>query len=91
MEHININININKGTPTDTDTDTNKIVNKQSILDKKKEIRDNKKELRILENDLKKSLSEFQYNCNHNYIRECITTGPYQEYANICSKCDKFY
>ena len=87
MEHINININ--KGTPTDTDT--NKIVNKQSILDKKKEIRDNKKELRILENDLKKLLSEFQSNCNHNYIRECITTGPYQEYANICSKCDKFY
>ena len=58
-----------------------------TIESKKQEILLMKKKLKILNNELKENIDKYKYGCNHIYKRECITTGPYPEYANICELC----
>ena len=61
------------------------------------EYQNNKKEIILLESKLKtlKSnnkiiLSKLQKICDHEYVRECTTSGCYAEYHYICKKCDKW-
>ena len=62
---------------------------KQVIIDKKETIWEQEKLLRKMKQELKNEVELLQSLCNHNYIRECATSGCYAEYHYICKNCQK--
>ena len=32
--------------------------------------------------------NEISLHCDHNFLEEVITSGPYREYGYVCNKCD---
>ena len=62
----------------------------ESVKLKRNEIYKIKLNLKEEENNLKKLINDMQNNCNHNYVRECTTSGCYAEYNYICKFCDKW-
>jgi hypothetical protein len=31
---------------------------------------------------------ELYVHCDHNFLKEVLTSGPYREYEYVCNKCD---
>lgn len=56
-----------------------------SYKDMLKEIKDKEKTLIKL---IKDSTNELYSVCNHQFVRECTTSGCYAEYHNVCQKCN---
>lgn len=59
------------------------------IQNQKHKIFNLKKILKKEENTLKNNIMQLQNICNHDYIRECTTSGCYAEYHYICKLCNK--
>ena len=71
------------------DSQTSEFFELKDIVKKKREqIYILEKELRHLKLDIKKQITKLQHICNHDYIRECTTSGCYAEYHYICKYCD---
>ena len=95
------NTDLNKKSDFDKNTDLNKKSDfdkndiltpkslKNNIKIQKQHIILTKKNLRAQEQTLKNNIRILQSICEHNFIRECTTTGPYSEYHNVCQYCDK--
>lgn len=62
---------------------------KNIIKEKEENQRELIKKVRVLKCELDKDILKLQSLCNHEYIRECINSGCYAEYANICCHCNK--
>jgi len=61
---------------------------KISLKEKKQKRYNLEKTLRLLKYEIKQDTIDLQKICNHEYVRECTTSGCYAEYNNICKKCD---
>ena len=48
------------------------------------------KSLREIKSNNKKLKEQLYQVCDHEFVRECTTTGCYAEYHNICKKCGKW-
>lgn len=63
----------------------NNIINKKKIY-----IYEIEKNIKILKKELNNDIIKLQSICNHEYYRECTTTGCYAEYDYICKYCKKY-
>lgn len=63
---------------------------KKEYMSNKKEITLLESKLRILKSNNKIILNKLQKICDHEFVRECTTSGCYAEYHYICKKCDKW-
>lgn len=63
---------------------------KDIIEKKKKKIFEIEKNIKILKKELNNDIIKLQSICNHEYERECTTTGCYAEYDYICKHCNKY-
>ena len=65
----------------------------QKILveEKKNKLWELQDSLKQYKKELSEDIFKLQSICNHKFVRECITSGCYPEYANICHYCKKMY
>ena len=61
---------------------------KKKLDEKKKEFRELDKAHYNLKKEINLLKSQLQKVCDHEYVREVTTTGPYREINNICVKCE---
>ena len=61
---------------------------KEIYESKRKNIYEKEQKLRLLKSELKEIQTYMQSICNHEFVREVVTSGPYREIAYICKKCN---
>ena len=62
---------------------------KRLVGEKKNELWNLQDLLKQRKKELSEDIIKLQDMCVHKFVRECITSGCYPEYANICLYCKK--
>ena len=62
---------------------------KKVVENKKNEFWELQKLVKINRKELEADIIQLQSICNHDFVRECINSGCYTEYASICKFCSK--
>ena len=63
---------------------------KKIINQKKNEKGSLTTQLKELTKEIKQDIVYFESLCKHEFYKECINSGCYPEYANICKYCKKY-